>query len=184
MVTKVTKVTASRSGQTEQLLDLMEQVAAHLRSPTVEDWAELELTKPQLRVLLLLHGGPHRMGQLAAALGTSLPSATSLVDRMVGRGLVERATDPADRRVVVCRLSPVGRTEIERLRRSGRDRLIALVERLSPAELALAVQGLQVLAGAAARREASTEPAAPRRRAPGDRPRRGEPRRPRMGGER
>lgn len=168
----------SRSGQTEQLLDLMEQVAASLRSPTVEDWAELELTKPQLRVLLLLHHGPHRMGQLATALGTSLPSATSLVDRMVVRGLVERGTDPSDRRVVVCGLSPVGRTEIERLRRSGRDRLSALVEGLSPAEFALAVQGLQVLATAATRREDSAAPAAPRRRTPGDGPRRGEPRRP------
>lgn len=40
---------------------------------------------------------------------------TRLVDRLVGEGLVERARDEHDRRVVVCRITRQGRALVDRL---------------------------------------------------------------------
>lgn len=139
---------------TEYLLELMERVSVYMRSPSVEAWADLEITKPQLRALLLLRRGPVRMTVLAAELGTSTPAATSLVDRLVAKGIVSRIPDPQDRRVVLCRLSPFGQEQIERLWGAGHQHLQALVGCLTADELATVTQGLEVLATAVQRQAA------------------------------
>ena len=48
------------------------------------------------------------MGQLAGALACDASNVTGLVDRLESRGLVERRPSPADRRVKVLRLTPLG----------------------------------------------------------------------------
>ncbi len=59
------------------------------------------VTIHQLEVLRTLAGrGRVTMHELAALLGVGPSSATQLVDRLISRGLVERHTDPADRRLV------------------------------------------------------------------------------------
>lgn len=59
------------------------------------------VTMHQLEVLGTLAGrGRVTMHELAALLGVGPSSATQLVDRLVSRGLVERHTDPGDRRLV------------------------------------------------------------------------------------
>ena len=67
-----------------------------------------ELTMPQCRAVLSLNNGPLTMSKLAAGLGISLPSCTGVVDKLVERGLVSRAEDPEDRRVVRCVLTNHG----------------------------------------------------------------------------
>ena len=67
-----------------------------------------ELTMPQYRAVLSLSNGPLTMSKLAAGLGVSLPSCTGVVDKLVERGLVSRAEDPEDRRVVRCVLTNHG----------------------------------------------------------------------------
>ena len=49
--------------------------------------------------------GPVPMSRLADLLGVALPNATGIVGRMEERGLVERAHDETDRRVVLARLT-------------------------------------------------------------------------------
>jgi DNA-binding MarR family transcriptional regulator len=59
------------------------------------------VTVHQLEVLGSLAGrGRVTMHELAALLGVGPSSATQLVDRLISRGLVERHTDPGDRRLV------------------------------------------------------------------------------------
>jgi DNA-binding MarR family transcriptional regulator len=48
------------------------------------------------------------MSELASRLGVGVSAATGLVDRLVERGVLERDSDPADRRVVRVRMSPAG----------------------------------------------------------------------------
>ena len=48
------------------------------------------------------------MSELADRLGIARRSATSVVDELVGRGLVERSADPADRRSVAVDMTPSG----------------------------------------------------------------------------
>jgi len=71
--------------------------------------AELELSPAQCHLLNVIEpesGLP--MGQLAGALSCDASNVTGLVDRLESRGLVERRPSPADRRVKVLRLTPLG----------------------------------------------------------------------------
>ena len=85
------------------------------------------------------------MGIVANQLGTSLSTATGVIDRLVERGLVERWQDPADRRSNVCRLTPEGVDLAERLltlrRREWEERLSGLTNE----EAREAQRGLTVL---------------------------------------
>ena len=59
-----------------------------------------DLTMQQLRVLTLVAREPGLTGQeLGRRLGVSAPTASGLVERLVEKGLLERAEDPLDRRV-------------------------------------------------------------------------------------
>ncbi len=109
---------------------------------------------PQLRALFALRRhGDCRMGIVANQLGTSLSTATGVIDRLVERGLVERWQDPADRRSNVCRLTLEGVDLAERLltlrRRQWEERLGGLTsEEAGEAQRGLTVllEGLERLA--------------------------------------
>lgn len=58
----------------------------------------LDLSLPQYRVLALLGEGSTASSVLARRLAVSPPSVTAVVDGLVARGLVERRSDPEDRR--------------------------------------------------------------------------------------
>src|SRR3954467_2196200 len=80
---------------------------------------EFELSPVQCHVLHLIEPGrPLPMGRLAATLGCDASNVTGLVDRLEGRGLVERKPSPEDRRVKVLQLTPTGsRVRAQLLRR-------------------------------------------------------------------
>lgn len=53
------------------------------------------------------------MGEITSHLGSGLSATTSIVDRLVRKNLVQRDSDPKDRRVVVCSLTLEGRESTE-----------------------------------------------------------------------
>jgi DNA-binding MarR family transcriptional regulator len=70
---------------------------------------EAELTRHQMKAVLAIgEGGTLSVGALAHRLDISLPTASQLVERLVTAGVVERAADPSDRRVVLCGLTDRG----------------------------------------------------------------------------
>jgi len=79
-----------------RLVALMQLMSSHVRPAPPEEWSDIELTMTQWRTLALLHRGPRRMSEIAAYLGSSLSSATSMIDRLVNKQLVARMQDPAD----------------------------------------------------------------------------------------
>ena len=144
-----------REELSERLVELMERMSFQMRPHTLAGWQGLELTMPQARTMFLLHRqGPTRMGVLSEHLGRGLPSATSMVDRLVKKSLVERVQDPSDRRVVACRLTDEGSRVVERFWRISRERRLALADALSVEQLELVVPALDILTRAAAGREA------------------------------
>jgi MarR family transcriptional regulator, organic hydroperoxide resistance regulator len=69
------------------------------------------LTPAQAEVLDVLSGqAPMTLAELGRRLVCETGSPSRLVDTLVRRGLVTRAPDPADRRVVALALSPAGQT--------------------------------------------------------------------------
>src|SRR3954471_22348537 len=85
-----------------QLADRLHSSAIHLlRRLRREDDAS-GLPAPQLSALsvVVFGGGPITLGQLAAAEQVRPPTITKLVAALEHDGLVERETDPSDRRIV------------------------------------------------------------------------------------
>ncbi|WP_211247603.1 MarR family winged helix-turn-helix transcriptional regulator [Cryptosporangium arvum] len=79
---------------------------------------------------------PQRIGELSHHVLLSQPALSRLVDRLVGKGLVERCPDPADGRGVRLALTAAGRELQYRIgRRHARGVARALRDRLTEDEL-------------------------------------------------
>ena len=129
----------------EKMGDLVQQMYAQCRSESTEGWTELELTMPQLHTMALLSQGVQRMGVIAWRLNSSQSAATSMIDRLVDKGLVERVPDKDDRRVVACQLTEPGREEMERLWRVNRMRISLIADHLTIEELSRVVEAMELL---------------------------------------
>lgn len=82
---------------------------------------DFELTVPQYDALLRLAAQPRRglrMAEVADAMLYSSGAATKVLDRLVERGLVERAPDPDDHRGVNVTLTAAGHRQIKRAMRA------------------------------------------------------------------
>jgi DNA-binding MarR family transcriptional regulator len=84
-------------------------VAERLRQHWAAHAAALGLTATQVKVLLRLAPGETiPMRKLAQQLDYDASNLTTLVDRLAGRGALERQADPTDRRVKALVLTPEG----------------------------------------------------------------------------
>ncbi len=129
----------------ESITRLREEVFQATWSGWCDQWMHLDLTLAQLKALFRLYAvPPARMSELASALGVSLPSCTSLVDRLVQQGMVERRQDADDRRLVLCELSAQGHDLVGRLWDSGQLQTRDVLERLTEDELRIVAQAMTV----------------------------------------
>lgn len=104
------------------------------------------LSAGHLQVLARLHMvGPMPVSRVAATLGVSAAAATGMIGRMEDRGLVRRARDESDRRVVLVRLTAKGRTVLADIDNRGRASLARVLARLDAEELAQLRNGLRAL---------------------------------------
>ena len=119
----------------------------------------LDLTMPQVKTLFLLAEGPMRMRGVAKRLGVEMPSATTMIDRLAAKGLVERRQDlSGDRRAVVCTVTPTGRDVVEKFWTLRAARELSLSpSALSKKELEKVVPALEILAEAGLRAERGVE---------------------------
>ena len=141
----------SRRRLVKKLINHMERVQSHLRSGQVSAWSGLNLTMPQVKTLFLLAEEPMRMRGIAGRLGVEMPSATTMIDRLVVKGLVERRQDPGDRRAVVCSVTPVGRDAIEKFWSLRAARIESLADNLSDEDLEIVVPAMKIIANAVCR---------------------------------
>jgi len=99
-------------------------------------------------VTTLFDHGPMRMGEFAQRESIRMPSATTLIENLVGKGFVARHPDPDDRRAVLIELTPAGRAAVEETQVQRDATLTAAFESLTPehkSALAAAVPALQAL---------------------------------------
>jgi DNA-binding MarR family transcriptional regulator len=106
-----------------------------------------DLSSTQYNVLRILRGAPEGLpcGEIAGRMITRDPDVTRLLDRMEKRGLISRARESRDRRLVLARLTSQGLKLVDRLDgpvqkmnrkllgHLGEERLQALRELLSAA---------------------------------------------------
>jgi DNA-binding MarR family transcriptional regulator len=130
----------------EIILELGDKAFRELFPILPKEWLRLDMTMPQLKVVLLLFlNGPSRMSVIASALGISLATATGVVDRLVEHNFVLREGDPEDRRVVLCRLSDKGERLISRLWLLSRERAKELLKAIPMSQLLFVKEAVETL---------------------------------------
>jgi DNA-binding MarR family transcriptional regulator len=111
-----------------------------------------ELPVSQLRCLHRIAGCPGaKMLDVARQMEIKLPALSQIVDRLVKRGLLERQSDPNDRRIVQPALTENARELLQATYAARQARVHAAMEHLEAAEIAKVVEALNLLAGAAER---------------------------------
>lgn len=136
----------------DEIIELGEKESLSLPPVIPENWLALDLTMPQLKMLMCIYSqGPQRVSEIAASVGVSQAVVTGVADRLVHRGLVERGGDPHDRRVVICSLTDEGRQLAHRLWESGIDRGRKLMEVMTLEELQLLRGAVEMLFGVLSR---------------------------------
>ncbi|MEU7866539.1 MarR family transcriptional regulator [Dactylosporangium sp. NPDC049140] len=89
--------------------------------------------------------GPRKLTDLAAAEGVSQPAMTQLVQRLEREGMVVRAAEPTDRRVVLIEVTPAGVALLENRRAVRAGHLAALMSDMSADDEALIAAALPAL---------------------------------------
>ena len=145
-----------RKDRIDRIAATMDRMSRLGRARMRENLAGFDMTMPQVRTLHFLSRGPQRMKDISDHLMRGMPSATSMIDRLVGKGYVERVPDPSDRRVVLCRITDPGREMLDRFSQMGAVRFEAFAKMLTDDELDRIAPAFELLAEAMAR-QASTE---------------------------
>ncbi|MGD0862795.1 MAG: MarR family winged helix-turn-helix transcriptional regulator [Candidatus Limnocylindrales bacterium] len=112
--------------------------------------ADLPVTRRALEVLVHLSAsGPLTVGEQAEHLGLRRNSVSELLSRLEAKGLVARIRDERDERRVLVWLTEAGRDVVARVGQVlAPDLMAQTMATLSPAERAIVVRGLELLAAA------------------------------------
>ena len=108
------------------------------------------LSPTQYNVLRILRGAAPQglaCGEIAGRLITRDPDITRLLDRMEHRGLLERARETRDRRVVITRIRPAGLRLLKTLDRPLVDLQRRRLGHLGPRRLRLLIELLEAARG-------------------------------------
>lgn len=107
--------------------------------------AEVEerVTLPQFRMLVVLSNrGTTRLVTLAEQLQVAPSTAMRMVDRLIAAGLVDRRTNPDNRRETLLNLTEEGRRTVDHVTARRRREIAAVVQRLAPGQRAALVEAL------------------------------------------
>lgn len=134
----------------QEVLNHFYSVSRTLRQCSVDADAEVrELTLHQMQALFYIKD--HRrimMSELAGELHISAAALSTLVDRIVTLGWVERTRDEHDRRIVYLELSGNSRQKLNALAEKKMERMSQLFDHLNSEELQDLLRILQRLDGA------------------------------------
>jgi DNA-binding MarR family transcriptional regulator len=137
----------------EQLVDeavkLLPEIVkgAHAAKACLPALAGLSLAQAKATTHLFHHGHTP-VGQLAYAVGWSMPAASELVDRLVDEGYAEREINPADRRQVLVSLTPRAIEVAHQMNQIRRMQMRSAIARLEPDERPVFLRSLEALAAA------------------------------------
>ena len=138
----------------------LSQATANTGQISFKDLAvDANLTLPQLSVLFMLTSGPVRITDIALAQGMARPNASTMVERLVRKGLVERVSDANDRRVALTSLTVRGREVVDAVMISKMAAFERIAAVLSNDELELFARAMEILERGAKRLELAKEDA-------------------------
>jgi DNA-binding MarR family transcriptional regulator len=108
--------------------------------------ADLGLSAAEINVLGNLADGQERtVSELGRQVGSRPTTMTSILDRLTQKGLINRSTPAANRRIVVVTLTTAGRRVAGTVRAAITDTENALLAGLTPGDLASLRRALELL---------------------------------------
>lgn len=118
-----------------RVMELFPRIVKASARYETHDLASGKITLPQFWALYHLSlTDKCKMKKLAEHLGISPAAATGLIDRLIVQGLVVRAADSKDRRIVWIRVSSSGRETINRIRKQRVQAIVEIFGKLSAAD--------------------------------------------------
>jgi DNA-binding MarR family transcriptional regulator len=141
------RVTPPADKPTNRLPFLLSQVGAHAAMKFADRLERLGLSPPHAGILgLLRRSGGLSQQDVAERLGTHPSRMVTLVDELEQKGLIERLSNPDDRRVYALHLTPAGEKALRDLGRIHTEHLEALCAALDASEREQLAQLLQRIA--------------------------------------
>jgi DNA-binding MarR family transcriptional regulator len=122
--------------KTGDVVDALVPLSWHVQGRLAEAAARHDLSTSQLRLLGILRDREPEMLELARHLNLDKSSVTGLVARAEARGLVDRVAGTTDRRTVLVRLTPAGRTLAGELERDVAAALGPVIDGMTPQQQA------------------------------------------------
>jgi DNA-binding MarR family transcriptional regulator len=130
----------------EEAIALLPEIGKSLYLAIARHAREAGLSPPQIKALgYLFHRGSCAVRDVADGLGISMATASETLDRLVELGLLERATDPVDRRRAIVALTPEAQRLLTEVTAVRRRQVRAALERLAPSERHVFPRALQAL---------------------------------------
>ena len=134
----------------DALLPTLGAVRRTLRRVAGSAVSDDALSAAEREVVLLVGRRPGRpVSEVAQELGVAPNTVSTIVSRLVARGLVVRATDPGDRRVARLSLTPAAQESADAARVRRRQVLTAALHALDPAQVEQLRVGVAALAALA-----------------------------------
>lgn len=118
------------------------QAATRLARQVAVALGDLDLSPSQYRLLLFLSEGNAAASAVAGRLAVSRPSVTALADGLERRGLLQRKSDPADRRKVAHELTEAGREALAAADAAVAERITGIAAHLDEQQTDQAMDGL------------------------------------------
>ena len=123
------------NGDALSLTDVVARLRRVLRASIRAEYPWESLPMAQVELLQsLAESAPARVGDLAGRLRLAPSTVSGLISQMIGSGLVERGTDPRDRRVAVVALSEAGQRQLGEWNAAHQRRIAVALAELEPEE--------------------------------------------------
>lgn len=104
----------------EELPEIMPVIA---RKVLLDFFQSVDISQSQLLMVMAIKSNqPCRLSDLSQEMDISNPTASGLVDRLVQHHLVERASDPQDRRAVCISLTPQGEKLVTKFKHHAKEK--------------------------------------------------------------
>ncbi len=139
---------ASAETCAHEVLDVVPLVMRTIRAE-LRRHRSADLSLAQFRTLAYLNSHAEvSLSEVAEHIGLSLPTVSKLVDGLLGRGLLTRGEDPADRRRVLLCLTDEGRAILAGAVAATQSYLADMLSQLLPAQRATVVEAMAALRSA------------------------------------
>lgn len=121
----------------EDILQAMAKIRGSFHHGHGPLFAEFGVGMPHLKMLFCISGSEDGLSvkELAECFHITPGAVTQFVDRLLGKGLIERFEDKRDRRVVHVRLTEKAKEQLKKMKQFHREKMAALFAKLPDEEL-------------------------------------------------